>query len=291
MSGALSSRTVARRLYRSAIFKTGHAAGISLYRRLLLARGLDDTARFERRSTLVLAPHPDDETLGCGATILRKRAVGTPVHVAVLTDGGASHRSAVLGRDDLIALRRKEALEATRLLGVPARAVSFLGYRDGCLAEAGRPLDEELCRLITAVAPQELLVPSAIDGHPDHRALNRAAHRAAATAAAATGQPLEIFEYPVWFWDARSWIDLEASAAMKLWQMLQRPVLSLRRLTPLLVETSPFLDRKKMAICAYRSQTTNLTGEADWPVLDPHFLTQFLQEHEIFFASGTATWT
>lgn len=287
MSGASLSMTVARALYRSAIFKTGHAAGVSLYRRLLLARGLDDTARFARRSTLVLAPHPDDETLGCGATILRKRALGTPVHVAVFTDGGASHRSTVLGRDDLIALRREEALEATRLLGVPARAVSFLGYRDGCLAEAGGQLDEALCRLITDVAPQELLIPSAIDGHPDHRALNRAAQRAAAR----IGRPVEIFEYPVWFWDARSWIDVEASAAMKLWQMLHRPVLSLRRLTPFLVEASPFLDRKKTAICAYRSQTTNLTGEADWPVLDPHFLKQFLQEHEIFFASGAATWT
>jgi len=47
----------------------------------------DDTATSAARSALVLAPHPDDETLGCGATILRKRAAGTPVHVLIVTDG------------------------------------------------------------------------------------------------------------------------------------------------------------------------------------------------------------
>lgn len=279
---------VARGLYRTSLFKSGYAAGMSLYRRLLLARGLDDTARFERSSALVLAPHADDETLGCGATILRKRAAGTAVHVAIVTDGGASHRSALLSREALIALRREEALEATRILGLPAEAVRFLGYPDGGLADAGQRLDEDLRRLIVELAPQELLIPSAIDGHADHRALNRAAHRAAAAA----GRPVAIFEYPVWFWDARSWIDMEAPAAAKAWQLLHRPALSLRRLKPLLVATGPFLGRKGMAVSAYRSQMTNLTGEPDWPVLDPRFLEQFLQDHEIFFAAPEAMpWT
>ena len=47
----------------------------------------DETSTTGTRSALVLAPHPDDETLGCGATILRKVAAGTPVHVLVVTDG------------------------------------------------------------------------------------------------------------------------------------------------------------------------------------------------------------
>src|SRR5262245_24685447 len=41
---------------------------------------------------LVLAPHPDDESLGCGGLIAACQAQGHPVHVLVLTDGAGSHR-------------------------------------------------------------------------------------------------------------------------------------------------------------------------------------------------------
>ena len=54
-------------------------------------KGRDLTEAFARRSTLVLAPHPDDETLACGATILHKRARGTRVHIVIATDGAAAN--------------------------------------------------------------------------------------------------------------------------------------------------------------------------------------------------------
>jgi GlcNAc-PI de-N-acetylase len=59
-------------------------------RSLLRHLGTDVTHSAARRSCVVIAPHPDDETLGAGATIMRKVDAGTPVHVVVATDGSKS---------------------------------------------------------------------------------------------------------------------------------------------------------------------------------------------------------
>src|SRR5829696_1206258 len=53
----------------------------------------DETAAVAARGCLVIAPHPDDETLGCGATIARKRAAGTPVRVVIVADGRYAQRA------------------------------------------------------------------------------------------------------------------------------------------------------------------------------------------------------
>src|SRR5258707_15716528 len=69
--------------------------------------------------TLVLAPHPDDESLGCGGAIALLRQRGIRVTIAVITDGQASHpNSRLLPSSVLIQLRRQEALEAASALGV-----------------------------------------------------------------------------------------------------------------------------------------------------------------------------
>src|SRR4051812_6496913 len=82
--------------------------------------------------TLVVAPHPDDEALGCGGVIALLRQAGISVHVIVASDGAASHPGSkthpppVLGE-----LRRAEAEAGCRLLGVPTDDVTFLGFPDG----------------------------------------------------------------------------------------------------------------------------------------------------------------
>ena len=90
------------------------------------------------RSCLVVAPHPDDETIGCGATIARKRAAGTDTWVLVVTDGRHSHRSAQVRPLQLAALREEESRRACELLGVDPDQVRFGGFEEGTL---GRCLD------------------------------------------------------------------------------------------------------------------------------------------------------
>ena len=89
---------------------------------------------------LVLAPHPDDEVLGCGGLLQRAVARGLPVEVAFLTYGDANSWSFLAYRFHPVLepvaarrmgeVRREEALAAARVLGVPSARLSFLGYPD-----------------------------------------------------------------------------------------------------------------------------------------------------------------
>jgi len=89
---------------------------------------------------LVLAPHPDDETIGCGGVIQKAREIGCPVYIVFFTNGDHNQvafklyeKKIVLQPRDYIKmgeLRRQEALAATRILGVPKENLIFLGYPD-----------------------------------------------------------------------------------------------------------------------------------------------------------------
>src|SRR5690606_22622940 len=124
------------------------------------------------RSCIVLAPHPDDETLGCGATIARKRAAGTSVAVVFATDGRHSHPGRIRPAE-LARRRREEGLRACRELGVPEGCVFFLGFEDGTLAEHAAEAAHAISRLTGRFNPDELLVSTALDRHPDHVALRQ----------------------------------------------------------------------------------------------------------------------
>lgn len=142
----------------------------------------------------MLAPHADDETLGCGALIARKRADGVVVVVVIVTDGTRSDR---LGRSaaTIAAVRREEALNACGTLGVDPADVHFLGLPDGLLDEYRPTLVDRLDALAATVKPEEVLVCSALDQHPDHVALWKAC------TASHLGET-SVFEYLVWAWSA-----------------------------------------------------------------------------------------
>src|SRR5262249_47206300 len=80
----------------------------------------------------VLAPHPDDESIGCGGRTAAGPAAGIPVFVRLLTDGRTSHPgSEAFPPERMGAIRRQEALRALRVLGVPPQHVRFEGLTDG----------------------------------------------------------------------------------------------------------------------------------------------------------------
>ena len=89
---------------------------------------------------LVLAPHPDDEVLGCGGVIQQAIAMGLPVHIAFLTYGDFYEFSFLIyrkrpvltarGVEGMGEVRHDEAMAADSVLGVSKERLSFFGYPD-----------------------------------------------------------------------------------------------------------------------------------------------------------------
>ena len=243
------------------------AAGFSALRRGLCGVARDATARVAGRRTLVVAPHPDDETLGCGGVIARLRRSGAVVRVLIVTDGRESHQSALISSAALVRLRAEEALAACARLGVAAEEVCMLAFPDGGLAAAGTALAARLAREINAFHPEQIFYPSGIDAHPDHRAVAEAVELWLRK----TPQRPPAYAYPVWLWKVRPWIS--------------RPsfIFGALRLKPVKISTSGCLQQKRDALAAHRSQLENLTGEPGWETLQPSFLAHFLGRFELFF--------
>ncbi len=136
------------------------------------------------RRALVVAPHPDDETLACGGTVAALAASGTDVRVLVLTDGDGAKVDLPAG--ELATRRRAEVAAACAALGVPAPVL--LGLRDGGLAGAVPTIADALRSHLADHRPDVVLLPWFGDDHPDHHAANRAL--AAVAAGPAVGDPL-----------------------------------------------------------------------------------------------------
>jgi LmbE family N-acetylglucosaminyl deacetylase len=136
---------------------------------------------------LVVAPHPDYETFGCGGLIAEASACGEVVHVAVLTDGTRSHpNSPTYPAPRLKALRVREARAATATLGVPNGRLHFFGLHDGEAPHDGPAFGvvaDRLVALIRATGAATVCATWRLDPHPDHVA----AHQRAAAAAARSG--------------------------------------------------------------------------------------------------------
>ena len=117
-------------------------------------------SRLEGSPLVVLAPHPDDEVFGCGGVLAQAVASGAEIHVVILTDGAAQGD---------VEIRRAEALEAARRLGLPEP--QLWGLPDRSLQPDDRALRARLEALLLEVRPHAVLVPSTAEIHPDHRAL------------------------------------------------------------------------------------------------------------------------
>jgi LmbE family N-acetylglucosaminyl deacetylase/glycosyltransferase involved in cell wall biosynthesis len=126
------------------------------------------------RRVLVLAPHPDDETLGCGGSLIKHVQAGDPVQVLFITRGSRGGFMASVSGEEYASLREKEALQAGTLLGI--RDMVFWSYEDrGC---QGQPdLQRKLEEAILKHQPELIYAPSPGELHPDHQAVAHALWR------------------------------------------------------------------------------------------------------------------
>ncbi|MGG7508247.1 PIG-L family deacetylase [Plantibacter sp. YIM 135249] len=147
---------------------------------------------------VVLAAHPDDETLGAAALMAMSARRGARLIVVVATDGEGSHpESSTVTPERLASVRRREVTAAVRSLA-PDAVIEFLGLPDGALREERLDLSGRLAAILDAAvsrAARPLLVaPWRGDGHRDHRIAGEVA------AELAGARDIDLFEYPIWLW-------------------------------------------------------------------------------------------
>jgi LmbE family N-acetylglucosaminyl deacetylase len=156
------------------------------------------SAQLDRAKILALAPHMDDETLGCGGLIALHSDPGR-VYCVFATDGSRSPAPLLpwLGKpdDNLPEKRKHEAIAALGELGVPDKNLVFLDLPDGKLSRHQGRLADRLSDTIQMLRPDIVLAPFRLDVHPDHVALNRAAR----SILRKTADPPHFLEYFVYF--------------------------------------------------------------------------------------------
>lgn len=205
---------------------------------------------------VVLAAHPDDETLGVGGVLATAGRRGLDTHVVVATDGEQSHPHATTWTPAAVAtVRHDEAARALRCLA-PHASLHQLGLPDGTLArslDGSTLLTDLLTRLL--VPGTLLLTPFAQDGHPDHDTLG---DLAVAHVGRAAVPRVALGAYPLWRWHRGRPDDLP-------WQRLET------------VDVDPgALHRKAGALACHRSQVEPIgPGVADEAVLGPHCVVRF----------------
>jgi LmbE family N-acetylglucosaminyl deacetylase len=127
-------------------------------------------------SALVLAPHFDDEVLGCGGLVAQLAAGGAAVRVLFLTDGGGMEgKDDPTGRDAYRDRRRDEAARAVTALG--AAGWDPLDLPDGALDQHLDAAEQGIRRAVLAQHPEIVLCPSPLEITRDHRAAFAALHR------------------------------------------------------------------------------------------------------------------
>ena len=255
-----------------------HAAMRRLWRRMA-GCAQDRTAELTRRDCLILAPHPDDETLGCGGLTMRKRQAGLPVHVAVATNGAATG-AADTAHEDIVALRERETIAACAKLGVGRDHIRFLGFPDGRLDAHGAALEARIAALVEDLLPSEIFVCSLLDGHRDHVALARAVHNLHMTDRLGGAA---VWEYPVWFWDFRSWRPRRASNKAGFVAGLRKSGQAARGLNTAALGIEGLQQRKRDALACHRSQLGTLEDQPGWTGLPASFLEFFFRDRELFF--------
>jgi LmbE family N-acetylglucosaminyl deacetylase len=211
-----------------------------------------------QKSAIVFSPHQDDETLGCGGMIAFKRLYGVPVRVVFLTDGQGGVGKSQLESEELIQLRKQEAISALDILGVEPSEIDFLDRADGTLQylskEEYQCLVDELAQILISFKPDEVYVTYRKDGHGDHEAT----YNLVKDAIAQSTNEAEIIEYPIWlFWDIPLFFKFNITNIGSSYRLSIRSV----------------QNKKKQAFTAYHSQS----------YLDSGFLRHFLGTYEIFF--------
>jgi N-acetylglucosamine malate deacetylase 1 len=225
-----------------------------------------------QKSAMVIAPHQDDEVLGCGGLIRLKREQNVPVQIVFITNGAASHaKHPKFQSGEMVPIRQQEALSALSILGVDSEQIHFLDKPDSQLqnldASKRQQTIEQLAQLLKSFQPGEVYVTHRQDRIKDHEVT----YELVQAAIQYSGIEVDILQYPIWIlWKSLLFRDL------KLHELAYAHRISIHSVQ----------SKKIEALEAYRSQCLPIDAETS-AVLKPGFLRRFLVPYEIFFKTAS----
>jgi LmbE family N-acetylglucosaminyl deacetylase len=217
----------------------------------------------DHRHAVVVAAHPDDETLGASGLLQQLHGRGIPVDLVVATDGEAAFPAlSPAERAELGRTRRRELHESLRAQGLGGTRVHWLGLPDSGLADHRGELAERLTDLL---ADADLcLVPWPGDPHPDHSTAGETALLVAPVTA-------HRWSYPIWMWH---WLRPDDERVPRSRGFTHRLTDEQRR-------------RKQDGLVAFPSQLKPGPYGAD-PILDAGMLSHFDRGVEVLFREPPA---
>lgn len=235
-------------------------------------------------SALVIAPHPDDETLGCGGTIIKKKRAGARIRIVFTTDG--RHAQYLIPEQELKAMREREAIEAIRSLGLVENDIIFLEFEDTKLKENQESAVGKVTEILIQERPSQVFIPYyQKDVYPDHVATNRIV----LSALGRCGIKAIVYEYPIWLWYNWPWVSFPRRRQLNIIaNILSNFQASFRFLTDFrcFVHIGDVLKLKLAALEKHESQMKRLIPDPRYITLPDvkggEFIQCFYQEREIF---------
>ena len=226
---------------------------------------------FGQSRVLVLAPHPDDESLGCGGLIAEASCSFIPPVVAILTDGAGSHpNSRAYTSNRLRTLRENETRCALGCLGLPQECLVFLGYPDTKAPHDGPAMiraAESVAELAVTSGCTTLAVSWRHDPHCDHAAAALIAEQACRLTS------LRLLAYPIWGWTLPPEMEIDAAA-----------------ISGFRLDVGRHMASKRRAIEAHRSQYAGIiTDDPDGFQMPPDFIARFLLPTETYIEMGISS--
>ncbi|TWI50943.1 GlcNAc-PI de-N-acetylase [Pseudomonas duriflava] len=207
---------------------------------------------------VIIAPHPDDEVLGCGGLLAQLAELGRKVLLIAVTGGKPSETVQQLFRPLGVAPGLTESCEAMRRLNLDNVEIRHLGITDGKVTDEQQRLSEGLMLLLK---PNDVVFTAwQADGHPDHQATGRAVFDACLV----TGS--RCIEVPLWAWH---W--LRPGDERLPWKRARRLLLD---------ETC--LATKRYAVSAFSLPAAYASGRTRDPMLPEHVLSRLFRPWEIF---------
>lgn len=216
---------------------------------------------------IVMAAHPDDETLGAAGVLATASARGIPIDLIVVTDGEGSHPDSVTHSPAILALlRRRELVEAARIVGLDVDPL-FLGLPDGGTEEYRDAIAAALRDALDRVGEGRMLVlaPWRGDAHRDHRVVGEIVE----DVCAARGVRSRAFPIWLWHWGAPGDVP---------WDRAERQVLD-----------PAAREAKTRALDAHASQLRPLSAApGDEATVHARMRAHFDRGAEVFFAPEPA---